>query len=171
MAVRSFDWAARGGAICLGIARGLSYLHSQEVRSLQPLHSPLHDAAAASGLAESGAAKAVWQAVSRVAKQGVCADCLHGGCAEHRVLSAGTVAGAACRHQAGQHLPGQVADRSQDRGLRAEQVPMQQHIHAHIPGCVPALPQLRCTSQESSTCFGSKWALSTRWNSVRMVQP
>lgn len=39
MAVRSFGWAARGGAICLGIARGLSYLHSQEVRHVQPLQT------------------------------------------------------------------------------------------------------------------------------------
>lgn len=33
-AVHRFAWAARGGAICLGIARGLSYLHSMEVRHL-----------------------------------------------------------------------------------------------------------------------------------------
>jgi len=32
-----FAWGARGGAICLGIARGLSYLHNEGVRSRQPM--------------------------------------------------------------------------------------------------------------------------------------
>ncbi|KAK9838454.1 hypothetical protein WJX81_000210 [Elliptochloris bilobata] len=82
---RRFAWSARGGAICLGIARGLSYLHSQGVlhADIKPANIFLDKSQTVAKIADYGLSKCLCKSVAAHTFRGtvsyMCPQMLSGG--------------------------------------------------------------------------------------------